>query len=137
MLCRLDSVVSLTGSQVEAQFSRWRSCTLSQEPLAAPVVCDDMGNLYNKTALIEALIAKTLPPLLCHVRGLKDVFTVMLKAKEDEGADESASIFECPVTLLPANGRARYVCAYVSVVVSIMIDQLILRVICVDHMCVS
>ena len=100
-------IASLPGKH-EANFSRWRSCTYSQEILAAPVVCDDLGNLFNKSALIEALIAKALPPMLSHIRGLRDVFAVTLRAKEaGEADDEMGSVFVCPVTLLPANGRNR------------------------------
>jgi hypothetical protein len=99
---------STSSGKHEANFSRWRSCTFSQEILAAPVVCDDLGNLFNKSALIEALIAKALPPMLSHIRGLRDVFAVTLRAKEaGEADDEMGSVFVCPVTLLPANGRNR------------------------------
>jgi len=37
------------------------TCMVSHEPLATPVVCDRLGNLYNKEALISALLSKKLP----------------------------------------------------------------------------
>jgi hypothetical protein len=76
--------------------------------------------LYNKTALIEALLNKASRPLderFSHVRSLKDVLAVHLQPNASRGegavtaaagAEDSAmeqAPFQCPVTKLPFNGR--------------------------------
>jgi len=50
---RVATVHSLRA-QARAQAN---SCALSQEPLRAPVVACAMGNLFNKDALLEYLLA--------------------------------------------------------------------------------
>jgi hypothetical protein len=52
---------------------RMTTCLLSQQDLAEPVVCCRLGSLYNKEALISALLSKSLPDAFVHIRGLKDV----------------------------------------------------------------
>jgi hypothetical protein len=116
------SAASAASAEVDAKLeairSRWRTCTLSQLPLAAPVVCDDLGHLFNKDGLLEAMLQKALPARLSHIRGLRDVFNVTLKfadaadGKKDAAggdADNAVAHFACPVTMLPANGRNRFV----------------------------
>lgn len=54
--------------------NRWLNCALSQNPLdrhPGGVVCCELGNLYNKTALIEHLLSKKKLPAFSHVRNLK------------------------------------------------------------------
>eukprot|EP00443_Scrippsiella_acuminata_P035064 CAMPEP_0115367038 /NCGR_PEP_ID=MMETSP0270-20121206/105114_1 /TAXON_ID=71861 /ORGANISM="Scrippsiella trochoidea, Strain CCMP3099" /LENGTH=46 /DNA_ID= /DNA_START= /DNA_END= /DNA_ORIENTATION= len=43
-------------------------CWLSQETLRDPVVACRLGNLYNKEALIGALLNKSVPQEVAHVR---------------------------------------------------------------------
>lgn len=38
--------------------TRWSTCALSGQPLAAPVVACYLGRLYNKAAVLEWLLAK-------------------------------------------------------------------------------
>ncbi len=40
------------------RLTKWSTCALSGEPLATPVVCDFLGQLYNKAAVLEFLLAK-------------------------------------------------------------------------------
>jgi hypothetical protein len=117
---------AIADAKLEAQRSQWRSCTLSQQPLTPPVVCDDLGHLFNKERLLEAMLSKALPSRLSHIRGLRDVFPVLLQLVESADTDSSHSSavgsisaatddaliaprFTCPVTMLPANGRHRFV----------------------------
>jgi len=104
------------------KFDMCSTCALTGEPLVAPVVACDLGMLFNKTALIEALLAKAsrpLDPRFAHLRSLKDVTAVTLHA-DPEYKRESASAaaadageegvlgkapFHCPVSKLPFNGR--------------------------------
>ena len=52
--------------------ARWTRCALTLEPLRAPVAVDRaLGLMFNKDALIRALLAHDLPPHLQHIRSLK------------------------------------------------------------------
>lgn len=77
--------------------------SLSSQPLSDPVVVDAIGNLYNKTALLEALLQKPRPLSIAHLRGLKDVFSVKLHALDHDGC------YKCPVLDVAANGKSRFV----------------------------
>lgn len=65
--------------------------------------------MYNKEALLTALLNKTLPETFAHIRGLKDVRQLKLTVNPDyrddldvEGA--LAPQFRCPITQLDFNG---------------------------------
>lgn len=78
----------------EARLSKFTTCSLSNEPLNPPIVVDRLGNLFNKEALVQALIhKKQLPKEFAHVRGLKDMIEVKIPN------------FECPITGLEFNGK--------------------------------
>eukprot|EP00494_Astrolonche_serrata_P000358 UN00361 len=48
---------------------RWKSCAMTRNTLKKPVVCDGIGNLYNKTELMERLLSKQeLPGEFQHIR---------------------------------------------------------------------
>ncbi|XP_042430502.1 replication termination factor 2-like [Zingiber officinale] len=87
----------------ETRISKWTTCALSGEPLAPPVVVDWLGNLFNKEALVEALIHKKMPKEFGHVRGLKDMIPVHLAP--NPSAANSETKFECPITGLEFNGK--------------------------------
>jgi hypothetical protein len=113
------------------RFEACKTCALTGEPLAPPVVACELGCLYNKAAVIEALLNKSARPLddrFAHLTSLKDLTAVTLHADPeqadagaargkaaaqaassgaDEGVTERAS-FYCPVTKLPFNGRHRF-----------------------------
>ena len=36
--------------------ARWRVCSYSGEPLDAPVVVDELGNMFNKAAVLEGML---------------------------------------------------------------------------------
>jgi len=97
------------------------TCALTGEPLKSPVVCCELGMLYNKEAVLEAMLNKAKPPLgerFAHVRGMKDLLDVTLHKDPAYDGKEAASAstsdvngvqrctpFCCPVTNLPFNGR--------------------------------
>ncbi|CAL9180455.1 unnamed protein product [Musa hybrid cultivar] len=87
----------------ETRLSKWTTCALSAEPLAPPVVVDRLGNLFNKEALVEALIHKKIPKEFSHIRGLKDMIPVHLTPNPSAVASETK--FECPITGLEFNGK--------------------------------
>lgn len=79
---------------------RVTTCSLTDEPLKEPIVADDLGNLYNKAALIERLLERTIPESFGHITSLKDVTNCTLARKEG-----SNCLFYCPITLVEMNGR--------------------------------
>ncbi|KAG2440121.1 hypothetical protein HXX76_004235 [Chlamydomonas incerta] len=112
----------------EARLAAWTRCHLSGELLAAPCVADELGNLYNKDALIVHLLDKTLPPTLSHITGLRSVIELKLTpaagtsgangagaAKAPKAASQvsfqpsNESQFTCPVSGTPFNGRYKFV----------------------------
>ncbi|KAL6549588.1 hypothetical protein OROHE_008319 [Orobanche hederae] len=91
----------------ETRLSKWLNCSLSNEPLRHPVVIDKLGNLFNKEALVEALLKKNLPREFGYVKGLKDMMTVELA--EIRGPKENGSVrFQCPITGLEFNGKYKF-----------------------------
>lgn len=68
-----DGETKKTDSESIRSRQRLRSklCKLTDMPLAHPIVACEMGNLYNKEDILTALLEKTLPPQLSHIRGLK------------------------------------------------------------------
>lgn len=62
-----------TREQEEARVrARWTLCALTLAPLHTPVTVDKaLGFMFNKDALIQALLAHELPRHLKHIRSLK------------------------------------------------------------------
>ena len=71
----------------EERLARWTTCHLSGELLSPPVVADGLGSIFNKEALLQALLDRTLPPGLEHIRGLKSVTELKLElpSESDKG----------------------------------------------------
>ena len=57
--------------------ARSRLCTISKEPLRAPVSVCRLGNLYNQERLIERLMEKSVPQSHSYIRRLSDVREVV------------------------------------------------------------
>eukprot|EP00013_Stygamoeba_regulata_P023266 CAMPEP_0177654674 /NCGR_PEP_ID=MMETSP0447-20121125/14474_1 /TAXON_ID=0 /ORGANISM="Stygamoeba regulata, Strain BSH-02190019" /LENGTH=351 /DNA_ID=CAMNT_0019158371 /DNA_START=27 /DNA_END=1082 /DNA_ORIENTATION=- len=76
-LVKRRKVTRPQNSRMQEARLRLTACALSKEPLiASQVVCDFLGNLFNKEALVAALLARTLPARFAHIRRLRDVFAV-------------------------------------------------------------
>lgn len=94
--------------------ARWTRCALGGEPLAVPIVCDGVGTLYNKTAVLEALVKKNVPNSMKHVRNIKDVMELKLTPKpkdtteKTDDPDGTGLDFQCPVTGLDFNGTYKF-----------------------------
>ncbi|KDO25031.1 hypothetical protein SPRG_09760 [Saprolegnia parasitica CBS 223.65] len=82
---------------------RTTMCALTDEPLAAPIVADKLGNLFNKASLIERLLERTLPPELSYIRSMKDIVNCKFYA------DETSGLRHCPITLQVFNGKHPFV----------------------------
>jgi hypothetical protein len=90
----------------------WTTCALSKEPLAEPIVCCALGRLYNKEALVEALIrrksTKKPDPSIEHILSLKDIFTVRFTHNSEKTKDDSKSLFVCPITQQEIRGQYKF-----------------------------
>ncbi|OIS97082.1 PREDICTED: protein RTF2 homolog [Nicotiana attenuata] len=96
----------------EIRLSKWLNCALSNESLKHPVVVDKLGNLFNKEALVEALLKKRVPKQFGYIKGLKDMIPVELSVipgKVDRGVgDGEGTRFQCPITGLEFNGKYKF-----------------------------
>ncbi len=76
--CRTDIEEGDASKSVkDRQRRRAGSCAQSGALLEEPVVMCQLGNLFNKEAIITALINKTLNSHFSHIRGLKDLKQVL------------------------------------------------------------
>ncbi|KAK9845759.1 hypothetical protein WJX81_001680 [Elliptochloris bilobata] len=106
------------ANPLEDKLARWTTCQLSGERLAPPVVADELGHLYNKDAVVGALIAKALPPGLAHISSLRHLIDLRLARNPNYAGQSAASAADfqpgngadwaCPVTGLVLNGRYRF-----------------------------
>lgn len=96
---------------VEARAARMANCALTSEALKSPVVADELGNLFNKEALIAYLLDKArVIPAFSHIRKLKDVTAVRATVNPSAGSSTGPSApFICPLTQAPANGAQPFV----------------------------
>mmetsp|Transcript_12904 Transcript_12904/g.38420 ORF Transcript_12904/g.38420 Transcript_12904/m.38420 type:complete len:300 (+) Transcript_12904:1275-2174(+) len=98
--------------------ARVRSCALSNEDLRAPVVADQLGQLFNKLPMLEAISAKELPERFAHIRGLRDLVDVKFAPPPKEQREyvhgEGAPFAACPVTGAALDGSRPFVVARTS-----------------------
>eukprot|EP00252_Welwitschia_mirabilis_P011458 TRINITY_DN25712_c0_g1_i1.p1 TRINITY_DN25712_c0_g1~~TRINITY_DN25712_c0_g1_i1.p1 ORF type:complete len:349 (+),score=43.62 TRINITY_DN25712_c0_g1_i1:139-1185(+) len=94
----------------ETRLCKWTTCALSQESLKPPCVIDKLGNIFNKEALVRALLAKSLPAQFSYIRGLKDMVPVHLEPIKgiDADSDDFVTKFHCPITGLEFNGKYKF-----------------------------
>ena len=60
-------------NKVEIQKSKSNLCSMTKERLRKPIVADRLGQLYNKTSVIEYLLNKNKPQGFEHIKSLKNV----------------------------------------------------------------
>ncbi len=84
-------------------------CSLSSEPLIQPIVACELGNLFNKEAILTALLNKSLPASFSHIRGLKDLKQLILTCVPDYHEGGDVAQFKCPVTQVEFNGIQPFV----------------------------
>lgn len=94
----------------EIKLAKFTNCALSSEPLKPPCVIDFLGNIYNKEAVVSALLTKSLPKKLGYIKGLKDLIAVEFTPIPGVVADgvTSGSKFQCPVTGQEVNGKFKF-----------------------------
>jgi hypothetical protein len=87
----------------------WSTCALSGEPLKAPIVCDQMGILYNKISLLEAMGNKTLDfERFGHIRNLKSLTNVNFAANPEHAQNPEKPLFICPSTKKEISGTFKF-----------------------------
>ncbi|RKF63104.1 Replication termination factor 2 [Erysiphe neolycopersici] len=108
---RKPNTSELKATRLEAQTHAWKICPLSNQPLAAPIVSDYTGALYNKDAVLEKLLPSEgekndIDILQGRVTSLKDVVEVHFTVIKEE--DEERRL--CPITSkeLGPNTKAVY-----------------------------
>ena len=93
------------------------TCCVSSFELEEPVMCCELGYLYNKEALLRKIITKELPDKYSHIRSLKDVVEIKLTTKEGAGSintDSDGKVghqgakYICPVTMRDMNGFNKF-----------------------------
>ena len=77
----------------------------SNEPLREPCVIDKLGTIFNKEALVEALLGKKLPKEFGHVKGSKDMIKVQLSLIPSIGDAGNVAKFQFLVAGLGLNGK--------------------------------
>ena len=60
-------------NKVEIQKTKSNLCSMTKEQLRKPIVGDRLGQLYNKTSIIEYLLNKNKPKGFEHIKSLKNV----------------------------------------------------------------
>ena len=103
------------ANKVEVSVARYTNCALTDQTLREPVVCCRLGNMFNKVALIESILSKSMPKEFKHIKGMKDFVTLKFTKnpgfKADVSVDSnywspcSGGKFMCPVTRVEMNGR--------------------------------
>ena len=82
--CKHRARVSLQVDPAQQRHARWTQCSFSGRPLAAPIVADEGGALYNKADLLHGLADKAAggawPEGLSHITRLKDLLAVRPQA---------------------------------------------------------
>jgi hypothetical protein len=79
-----------------------RLCNLSKSRLTPPICICRKGFIFNKLDLISAILEKSLPSHLCHIKSLKDIKEVPLPSSYKEGEE---IVFRCPISLEECNGN--------------------------------
>ncbi|KAI3523237.1 hypothetical protein L1887_01297 [Cichorium endivia] len=103
------SMVNSSPIVLAPRLSKWLNCALSNEPLKHPIVVDYLGNLFNKQALVEALLTKKLPKAFSHIKGLKDMIAVELASIPGSDSPSGGDVkFQCPITGLEFNGKYKF-----------------------------
>ncbi|KAJ4709613.1 protein RTF2-like [Melia azedarach] len=92
----------------EQRLSKWCNCALSNEPLKEPCVIDKLGNIFNKEALVHALLSKNLPKGFSYIKGLKDMINVKLSRVPGVEENGDSVRFQCPIAGLEFNGKYKF-----------------------------
>ncbi|KAN0039097.1 hypothetical protein ACTA71_001291 [Dictyostelium dimigraforme] len=84
----------------QVDFGKWFLCALAQNTLSEPIVVDDLGYLFNKDNVIEALLNGSLETSknFSHIRSLRSIYSVNFSSNPAYEKDSSVSPWLCPIT---------------------------------------
>ena len=86
-------------------------CAISKERFKKPLVICRLGNIYNKSTIVTALVEKKIPKCFSYIRSLKDVkeANVTLKSQvTGNPMDTSELVIVCPITQSEDDGVHRF-----------------------------
>ena len=85
----------------EIKKTKWNLCSLTKEKLRKPIVGDKLGQLYNKTSVIEYLLNKNKPLGFQHIKTLKNV-------KELNCIINDNGYIQCPISREEFSGLNKF-----------------------------
>jgi hypothetical protein len=96
-------IVQETIDPREYHRTRMTTCAITGQPLVKPVVACRGGYLFNKEAVLQHLLEKTIPNEFSHITSLKDVLelnnfpgTCPITARDlNDGVTKSEAIWPC------------------------------------------
>jgi len=95
----------------------WRSiararalyCALSKEHFRKPIVICRLGNIFNKAAVVSALVEKKMPKCFSHIKSLKNVKEAKVILKSDiTGKTTGEAPIICPITQIECDGIHKF-----------------------------
>jgi len=98
----------------QVAFLKWFTCAITGHPLEEPVSTCALGFLYNKEAVVRALLSKSIPDNFSHIKSLKDIITLNMTRNPDwkVGTHKSdlsgPSPWICPITSLEIDGSHHF-----------------------------
>ena len=112
----VDLVSNKTNDSGTIAETRLGTCAMSTEPLSEPIVCCELGNLYNKEEVVKYLLSdkeargKLFGGAFQHIRKLKDVRNAVFSKKTTVGNEACLppKCWNCPVTGVEMNGRTPF-----------------------------
>ena len=117
----IDLVANKTNDTGTITETALGTCAMSTEPLRDPIVCCELGNLYNKEEVVKYLLnqkgarVKLFNGAFQHIRKLKDVKTAIFSKRTDTGKNYlPPKCWNCPVTGLEMNGRTPFCLSWSS-----------------------
>ena len=94
----------------EKRIRQANACAQSGNRLEEPIVACELGYLFNKDDLLQALLHKRLNEAFAHIRGLKDIRTVSFCKNPDyHPQDADSHRFCCPITMTEFSGQHPFV----------------------------
>lgn len=94
----------------EKRIRQANACAQSGNRLQEPIVACELGYLFNKDDLLQALLHKHLNEAFAHIRGLKDIRTLnFFKNPDYNPSDPSSHRYCCPITMMEFSGHHPFV----------------------------
>jgi Rtf2 RING-finger len=113
VLSQRDLVIKTKGvdqkkNTPEQNKIKFTTCAISGEKLEPVEICtDELGHLFNKSALLTLLIEKRVPSSFVHIKSIKrDVY--QLKPKFLHSGSNAESVIVCPLTMIEASGAHQF-----------------------------